>query len=72
MKQFTCQVCGYVYDPAAGDTDAGVAPGTAFENLPDSWVCPVCGAGKDMFESERAFTYPRKDSSNLKWCLGGR
>jgi rubredoxin len=52
MKQFTCQVCGYVYDPAAGDSDAGVAPGTAFENLPDSWVCPVCGAGKDMFESE--------------------
>jgi len=52
MKQYTCQVCGYVYDPAAGDTDAGVAPGPAFENLPDSWVCPVCGAGKDMFESE--------------------
>jgi rubredoxin len=52
MKQFTCQVCGYVYDPAAGDPDAGVAPGTAFENLPDSWVCPVCGAGQDMFESE--------------------
>jgi rubredoxin len=52
MKQFTCQACSYVYDPAAGDPDAGVAPGTAFENLPDSWVCPVCGAGKDMFESE--------------------
>jgi rubredoxin len=52
MKQFTCQVCGYVYDPAAGDPDAGVVPGTAFENLPDSWACPVCGAGKDMFESE--------------------
>jgi len=52
MKQFTCQACGYVYDPASGDADGGVAPGTAFENLPDSWVCPVCGAGKDMFESE--------------------
>jgi rubredoxin len=52
MKKFTCQVCGYVYDPAAGDPNAGVAPGTAFENLPDSWVCPTCGAGKDMFESE--------------------
>jgi len=52
MKKFTCQVCGYVYDPAAGDPGADVAPGTAFENLPDSWVCPVCGAGKDMFESE--------------------
>jgi rubredoxin len=52
MKKFTCQVCGYVYDPAAGDPDNGVAPGTAFENLPDSWVCPVCGAAKSMFESE--------------------
>jgi rubredoxin len=52
MKQFTCQVCGYVYDPVAGPPDAGVAPGTAFENLPGSWVSPVCGAGKDMFESE--------------------
>jgi rubredoxin len=52
MKKFTCQVCGYVYDPEAGDPGAGVAPGTAFENLPDSWVCPVCGAGKNMFESE--------------------
>ena len=52
MKKFTCQVCGYIYDPAAGDPDNGVAPGTAFENLPDSWVCPVCGAAKDMFESE--------------------
>jgi rubredoxin len=52
MKKFTCQVCGYVYDPEAGDPDANVAPGTAFENLPDSWVCPICGAGKDMFESE--------------------
>jgi len=52
MKQYTCQVCGYVYDPAAGDPDAGVAPRTDFENLPDSWVCPVCGAGKDMFESD--------------------
>ena len=52
MKKFVCQVYGYIYDPEAGDPDAGVAPGTAFENLSDSWVCPVCGAGKDMFESE--------------------
>ncbi len=52
MKKYRCQVGGYVYDPEAGDPDANVAPGTAFENLPDSWVCPVCGAGKDMFESE--------------------
>ena len=52
MKQYTCQVCGYVYNPDSGDADGGVAPGTAFENLPDSWVCPVCGAGKDMFKSD--------------------
>jgi rubredoxin len=52
MKKFTCQVCGYVYDPESGDPDSNVAPGTAFENLPDSWVCPICGAGKDQFESD--------------------
>lgn len=50
MKQWKCQVCDYVYDPAAGDADNGIPPGTAFENLPDTWVCPICGAGKDMFE----------------------
>lgn len=52
MKKYKCSVCGYVYDPAQGDPDNGVAAGTAFENLPDSWVCPVCGATKDMFEPE--------------------
>lgn len=49
-EKYTCTVCGYVYDPAAGDPDNGVAPGTAFEDLPDSWVCPVCGADKSLFE----------------------
>ena len=44
-----CQVCGYIYDPAKGDPDSGVAPGTPFESLPDDWVCPECGAGKDQF-----------------------
>ncbi|MCX8033973.1 MAG: rubredoxin [Thermodesulfovibrio sp.] len=52
MKNYKCSVCGYVYDPTQGDPDNGVAPGTPFENLPDSWVCPVCGATKDMFEPE--------------------
>ncbi len=52
MKKYTCQVCGYVYDPEAGDPDSGVAPGTAFENLPESWSCPICGATKDNFASE--------------------
>ena len=50
MKKWECQVCGYIYDPAKGDPDNGVPPGTAFENLPDDWVCPECGAGKDEFE----------------------
>ena len=50
MQKWTCAICGYEYDPAKGDPDNGIAPGTAFENLPDSWVCPICGAGKDQFE----------------------
>lgn len=52
MKTYVCQVCGYVYDPADGDPDGGIAPGTAFEDLPDDWVCPVCGAEKSQFEPE--------------------
>ena len=52
MNKYVCSVCGYNYDPAAGDADSGVAPGTAFENVPDDWVCPICGVGKDMFEPE--------------------
>lgn len=51
MKQWECSVCGYIYDPAAGDPDGGIAPGTPFEGLPDDWVCPVCGVGKDQFEA---------------------
>ena len=50
MKKYVCQVCGYIYEPEKGDPDGKIAPGTAFENLPDSWVCPVCGAPKDQFE----------------------
>ena len=49
MDQYVC-LCGYVYDPDAGDPDNGVAPGTPWEQVPDSWVCPTCGLGKDMFE----------------------
>ena len=45
-----CLVCGYVYDPQLGDSDGGIEPGTVFENLPDDWLCPVCGAPKDQFE----------------------
>lgn len=52
MKRYVCEVCGYVYVPTKGDPDNGVAPGTAFEDLPEDWVCPVCGAGKDQFTAE--------------------
>lgn len=51
MQKWVCTICQYVYDPAQGDPDNGITPGTAFEDLPDDWVCPVCGVGKEMFES---------------------
>ncbi|MFA4828470.1 MAG: rubredoxin [Thermodesulfovibrionales bacterium] len=50
MQKYKCTVCGYIYDPEAGDPDGGINPGTNFESLPDDWVCPVCGAPKDAFE----------------------
>ena len=50
MKKYVCSVCGYIYDPNVGDPDSGIESGTAFENLPDDWVCPICSVGKDMFE----------------------
>ena len=48
--QYECSLCGYVYDQKAGDPDGGVEPGTRFEDIPDTWVCPTCGATKDMFK----------------------
>ena len=54
MKKYQCDVCGYVYDPAVGDPDGGIAPGTAFEDIPADWVCPVCGAAKDDFSPVEA------------------
>ncbi len=50
MTKYRCTVCGYIYDPALGDPDNGVKPGTPFSALPDGWVCPSCGAGKSEFE----------------------
>ncbi|MGQ9530763.1 MAG: rubredoxin [Candidatus Bathycorpusculaceae bacterium] len=49
MEKWECQICGYVYDPAVGDIEHGVKPGTPFEALPENWVCPICGAPKDQF-----------------------
>jgi rubredoxin len=49
MNKYVCNVCGYVYDPAAGDPDGGIKPGTAFEDIPDDWACPLCGVNKSDF-----------------------
>jgi len=50
MKKYVCTLCDWVYDPAVGDPDGGIEPGTAFEDIPEDWVCPDCGATKDDFE----------------------
>jgi rubredoxin/putative ubiquitin-RnfH superfamily antitoxin RatB of RatAB toxin-antitoxin module len=52
MKKWKCSICNYIYDPAKGDPDNGVRPETVFEAVPEEWVCPTCGAAKDMFEPE--------------------
>lgn len=52
MTKYKCIVCGYIYDPEEGDPDAGIAPGTLFNDLPYDWICPVCGVTKDDFEEE--------------------
>ena len=50
MAKYKCTVCGYIYDPEKGDPYSGKEPGTPFAELPDDWVCPACGVGKDQFE----------------------
>ena len=50
MKKYICIPCGYIYDPEVGDPDSGIAAGTAFEDIPDNWQCPICFVGKDQFE----------------------
>ena len=52
MDRYVCTICGYVYDPEQGDPDIGVEPGTKWDDVPDDWECPVCGASKDDFEKE--------------------
>ncbi|NCB41955.1 MAG: rubredoxin [Clostridia bacterium] len=49
MKKYECIPCGYIYDPEIGDEDGNIAPGTAFEDIPDDWQCPVCSVGKEDF-----------------------
>ena len=66
MKKYVCVVCGWVYDPEVGDPEGGIAPGTAFEDIPDDWVCPLCGVGKDDFQvQEDQFRFI--SSISIKW-----
>lgn len=52
LKRYICNICGYCFDPEYGDPDNGIAPDTAFEDIPDDWICPQCGVGKEEFSSE--------------------
>ena len=52
MKKYVCNICGWIYEEALGDPDHGIAPGTTFDSLPDAFVCPLCGVGKDDFSEE--------------------
>lgn len=52
MEKYICKVCGYIYDEAVGDPDNGLAPGTKFDDIPEDWVCPLCGVPKSEFEKE--------------------
>ncbi len=70
MGKYICDVCGYIYDPEAGDPDNGIDPGTPFAELPEDWVCPLCGLGKDVFRGQnrekraaRSFRGPRRPVS---------
>jgi len=53
MDKWLCTICGYVYDPEIGDPDSEIAPGTAWEDVPEDWLCPICGASKDDFEIDQ-------------------
>ncbi|WP_229596941.1 rubredoxin [Pseudodesulfovibrio sediminis] len=52
MQKYVCEICGYVYDPEQGDSESNIPAGTSFEDLPDDWACPICGATKDAFVPE--------------------
>ena len=59
MEKYICTTCGYIYDPAEGDPDAGVVPGTSFDDLPDDWECPLCSVSKDEFDKEQFRRFDR-------------
>ncbi len=52
MKKYICEVCGYVYDEEIGDIENGIEPGTEWEDVPEDYLCPLCGVGKDQFSEE--------------------
>lgn len=56
MAKWVCNICGYIYDPEVGDPDNGVAAGTAWEDVPEDWVCPLCGVGKDQLNLIKSVT----------------
>lgn len=62
MEKYVCSICGYMYDEAKGIPDKGIAPGTRWEDLPDDWVCPLCGATKSDFEKEEKAAAPTKEN----------
>lgn len=63
-EKYVCTVCGYEYDPEVGDPDNGIAPGTAFEDLPEDWVCPLCGVGKDLLRRREPASQEREALEN--------
>ena len=63
MKKYVCDPCGWIYDPEAGDPDGGIEPGTAFEDIPDDWTCPICGLGKDV-----SFLQKTKQKMQVRNC----
>ena len=73
MKKYICTVCEYIYDPAQGDPDSGIEPGTAFEDIPDDWTCPLCGVGKEDFEPyEGKKLKERRDYYEMTGCIASR
>ena len=71
MQKYECDVCGYIYDPAEGDPDNGVKPGTSFEDVPSDWVCPLCGVGKEDFSPVDQSPSAMRAHKKITWsfCL---
>jgi len=70
-SSYKCTVCGYIYDPAKGDPDGGIKPGTPFEQIPDTWVCPVCGADKSVFEKVNELSQRHGDTEKYIFATKG-